>query len=183
MAARKVKSFKRRSAHHPTAAEEKRLRQGVADVSSGQLDAQDKHFVIVVSRFNLPVTQKLLEGAVHALAGCGAARPQVRVVWVPGAFEIAAAARRAVAAFKPDAVVCLGAVVSGGTPHFDYICRETSRGIARAMEDTGTPMAFGVITADTMKQALERAGGKEGNKGSEAALTAVEMADLFGRMR
>ncbi len=183
MAARKMKSFLGRRAQRLGPADDKRLRQRVADVLNGRLDTQDKHFVIVVSRFNLPVTQKLLEGAVHALADCGAPRAQVRVVWVPGAFEIAPAARKAVAAFKPDAIVCLGAVVRGGTPHFDYICRETSRGIARAMEDTGTPMAFGVITADTMKQALERAGGREGNKGSEAALTAVEMADLFGRMR
>jgi 6,7-dimethyl-8-ribityllumazine synthase len=147
------------------------------------LSATGLRFAIVVSRFNSFVTEPLLAGALDALAERGADMKQVDVVKVPGAWELPIAAR-AVAAWKThDAIICLGAVIKGDTPHFDYVAGEAARGIAHASEESGVPMAFGVLTTDTIQQAVDRAGGKSGNKGFDAAMTAIEMANLLKNLR
>ena len=137
---------------------------------------------IVVSRFNDFITSKLLEGALDALDRHGVEDKDVEVAWVPGAFEIALAAQKMAASGKYDAVICLGAVIRGSTPHFDYVAAEASKGIASVGIKTGLPVIFGVITADTIEQAIERAGTKMGNKGVEASTAAIEMANLFKSM-
>jgi 6,7-dimethyl-8-ribityllumazine synthase len=134
---------------------------------------------IVVSRFNSFVTDPLLAGALDALTQRGADLNQVDVVRVPGAWELPIAARAIAGHKRHDAIICLGAVIKGDTPHFDYVAGEAARGIAAASAETGVPMAFGVLTTNTVEQAVERAGGKSGNKGFDAALTAIEMANLF----
>jgi len=134
---------------------------------------------IVVSRFNEFITSKLLSGAQDALTRHGVAETDVDVAWVPGAFEIPLVAQKLAAGQKYNAVICLGTVIRGATPHFDYIASEVSKGIARVGLDTGVPVVFGVITADTLEQAVERAGTKSGNKGFDAATTAIEMANLL----
>jgi 6,7-dimethyl-8-ribityllumazine synthase len=134
---------------------------------------------VVISRFNEFITSKLLSGAQDALTRHGVAEADVDVAWVPGAFEIPLVAQKLAASQKYSAVICLGAVIRGATPHFDYIASEVSKGIARVGLDTGVPVAFGVITADTLEQAIERAGTKSGNKGFDAATTAIEMANLL----
>ncbi len=134
---------------------------------------------VVVSRFNEFITSKLLSGAQDALTRHGVAEADVDVAWVPGAFEIPLVAQRLAASKKYNAVICLGTVIRGATPHFDYIASEVSKGIARVGLDTGVPVVFGVITADTLEQAIERAGTKSGNKGFDAATTAIEMANLL----
>lgn len=146
---------------------------------SGDLNAAGLRFAIVVSRFNSFVTERLLEGALEALEKHGADPRKVDVVRIPGAFEFPVTVRAVVAQKKPDAVICLGAVIRGDTPHFDYVAGAAATGITAASVDTGVPMAFGVLTTDTEEQATDRAGGKSGNKGAEAALTAIEMAQLF----
>ncbi len=133
---------------------------------------------IVVSRFNQILTEALLEGAEQTLIHEGVAAEAVDVVWVPGAFEIPLASMQLAASGRYQAVVCLGAVVRGETPHFDYICAEVASGLTQVALTTGVPATFGVITADTMAQGLDRAGGEVGNKGIEAALAALEMANL-----
>jgi 6,7-dimethyl-8-ribityllumazine synthase len=148
-----------------------------------ELRAHGLRFGIVVSRFNSFVTEPLLTGALDALKQHGADEKDVEVVRVPGAWEIPIAARTLAAHKKPDAIVCLGAVIRGDTPHFDYVAGEAARGIADASSDTGIPMAFGLLTTNTEEQALDRAGGKSGNKGFEAALTAIEMANLLQGLR
>jgi 6,7-dimethyl-8-ribityllumazine synthase len=148
-------------------------------VIEGKLDATGKKFALVVSRFNEFVSGKLLEGAVDCLVRHGCADKNITVVRVPGSFEIPAVAKRLALRKKYDAVVCLGAVIRGGTPHFDYIAAEVSKGIAQASMETGVPVIFGVITSDTIEQAIERAGTKAGNKGWDAALSAIEMANLI----
>jgi 6,7-dimethyl-8-ribityllumazine synthase len=152
-------------------------------VFQGVLDGRKKAFAIVVGRFNEAISKRLLDGALDCLRRHNTDDKKIDVVWVPGSFEIPAGARRVVAAATYDAVICLGALIRGATPHFDYIASEVTKGIARLSEDTGVPVVFGVITADSVDQAIERSGGKAGNKGWDAALSALEMADLFSKLR
>jgi 6,7-dimethyl-8-ribityllumazine synthase len=148
----------------------------------GQLSASGKRFGIVVSRFNELISRKLLEGALDCLARHGAQLDDVDIVWVPGSFEIPVATQKAAASKKYDALLCLGAVIRGSTPHFEYISAEVTKGIAQVSLQYQLPVAYGVITPDTLEQALERAGTKAGNKGWDAAMSAIEMADLFDEM-
>ena len=148
-------------------------------VRQGQLDATGKRFAIVVSRFNEFITQKLLSGARDCLERHGAREEDLEVTWVPGAFEIPYVAMKLATAGKHDGIICLGAVIRGATPHFDYVASEVAKGVARAAMDTGLPVIYGVITADTIEQALERAGTKAGNKGFDAALATIELVDLY----
>ena len=152
------------------------------DVKTGKLRADGRAFALVVARFNDFVTSKLLEGAVDALVRLGAAEADITVVWVPGAFEIPVAAAKLAATGRFAAVVCLGTVVKGETPHFDYVAGQCAQGIAAASRDTGVPVIMGVLTTSTMEQAIDRAGGKMGNKGADAAEAAVEMADLLAQI-
>jgi len=147
----------------------------------GDLQGQGLKVAIVVSRFNGFITDRLTEGALDALKRHGVDDKDVSVVKVPGSFELPLGARRA-AKGKVDAVVALGALIRGGTPHFDYLCAEVTKGIAQVTLETGIPVAFGVLTTDTVEQAIERAGTKSGNKGFEAALSAIEMAKLLRQM-
>jgi 6,7-dimethyl-8-ribityllumazine synthase len=149
---------------------------------SGTPSGHGRRFAVVASRFNETVTQKLVDGALDALVRHGAAADDVDVVWVPGAWELPGAARRLLATERYHALVALGAVIRGDTPHFDYVAGEASRGIADASVAFETPIGFGVLTCDTMAQAEARAGGEHGNKGWDAALAALEMADLFDRL-
>ena len=139
----------------------------------------DLDVAVVASRYNAEVVQRLLDGAVARLGEHGIAPERVTVVAVPGAWELPLACRRLAEAGGHQAVVALGCVIRGGTPHFEYVCAEAARGITRAAADTGVPISFGVLTTDTLDQALERAGGSHGNKGAEAADAAVEMAGLL----
>ena len=133
---------------------------------------------VVVSRFNEFFSQKLLEGAQDALLRHGVNDTDIEIAWTPGSYEIPLIAQKMAASKKYNAVICLGAVIRGGTPHFDYIAAEVAKGIAKVNLDTGVPVAFGVITADTLEQAVERSGTKAGNKGFDAAVSAIEMANL-----
>jgi len=142
------------------------------------LIGQGLKFGIVVGRFNEFITTRLLGGAMDALTRHGGSEDDIEVAWVPGAFEIPLAARR-MAAREYDAVICLGAVIRGATPHFDYVAGEVAKGVARVGLESGKPVIFGVITADTIEQAIERAGTKVGNKGWQAAESAIEMANLL----
>ena len=144
----------------------------------GVLLGKGLKFGLVVSRFNEFITKKLLEGAQDALLRHGVSQEDIEVAWVPGSFEIPLIAKKLVQTKRYDAVICLGAVVRGGTPHFEYIAAEVTKGIAKVGLDTGLPVIYGVITADTLEQAIERAGTKMGNKGFDAAVTAIEMANL-----
>ena len=148
----------------------------------GTPDGRNRRFAVVVSRFNESVTQKLLEGALEALTKHGASWEDVDVVWVPGAWELPIAARRLLSSDRYAAAVALGAVIRGETPHFDFVAGEAARELARAAREFDIPVAFGLLTCDTMAQALARAGGDHGNKGWDAALAALEMADLFARL-
>jgi len=150
-------------------------------VIEGDLQGQGVKVAIVVSRFNGFITDRLLEGALDALKRHGVDEKAITVVKVPGSFEIPLGVRRA-AGTKVDAVVALGALIRGGTPHFDYLSAEVTKGVAQVMLDTGVPVAFGVLTTDTVEQAIERAGTKAGNKGAEAAQSALEMVSLLRRM-
>jgi 6,7-dimethyl-8-ribityllumazine synthase len=143
------------------------------------LDAAGLRFATVVSRFNHLISARLLEGTLRELESRGAAPAAVHVAWVPGAFEIPLAARALARTGRYDAIVTLGVVIRGGTPHFDYVCRAVTDGVCDVMRDTGVPIAFGVLTTDDVDQALARAGGAEGNTGEEAARAAVEMARLL----
>ena len=145
----------------------------------GRLTAEGFTFAIVVSRFNDLVSSRLLEGAQDALQRHGAADEQVSVVKVPGAFEIPLAAKKLAESGRYDAVICLGAVIRGATPHFEYVAAEVTKGIARVGLETGLPVSYGIITADSLEQAIERAGTKAGNKGFDAAVDAIEMANLL----
>lgn len=148
----------------------------------GDFLAEGLRFSIVVSRFNEYLTAKLLEGCENTLARHGAKPDQIEVVWVPGAFELATAARRIANKRATDAVICLGCILRGDTPHYEHIARETSRGIAEVGRRTGVPTIFGVLTCDTLEQAIERAGTKMGNAGRNAALAALEMASLMRKI-
>ncbi|MFW6334286.1 MAG: 6,7-dimethyl-8-ribityllumazine synthase [Desulfosalsimonas sp.] len=143
------------------------------------LIAEGRRFAIVVSRFNDFISEKLLSGAEDALLRSGAKDDDIEIIRVPGSFEIPLVAKKLAAGRRHDAVICLGAVIRGSTPHFDYVSAEVSKGIAAAGMETGMPVIFGIITADTIEQAIERAGTKAGNKGRDAAVAAIEMANLF----
>jgi 6,7-dimethyl-8-ribityllumazine synthase len=147
-------------------------------VWEGDRRAAGLRFALVVARFNDFVTQRLLNGAREALAAGGVAADAIDVLWVPGAFEIPVAAAHVARVRRPAAVICLGCVIRGGTPHFEYICQAAAHGVTRAALDTGVPMAFGVLTTDSVEQAVERAGPGPANKGYEAAQAAIEMATL-----
>ena len=152
-------------------------------VYEGQLIAKGKKFGIVASRFNEFITNKLLEGALDALKRHGAKDEEIEIVWVPGSFEIPYAAQRmAKGKKKYDAIICVGAVIRCATPHFEYISAEVTKGIAQTGMTTGVPVIYGVITPDTLEQAIERAGTKAGNKGFQAAMSAIEMANLFDKI-
>ncbi len=153
-----------------------------AQVIQGHLDARNHKFALVVSRFNELISNKLLEGALDCLLRHGAAVENLTIIWVPGSFEIPVAAAKLAASKKYDAIICLGAVIRGGTPHFDYIAAEVTKGIAQTSLQYQFPVAFGVLTTDTLEQALERAGTKAGNKGWDAALSALEMTDLWEKL-
>ena len=144
----------------------------------GKLNAQGKRFALVVSRFNDLVTTRLLDGALDCLQRHGAADEDIEVAWVPGAFELPIVAQKMAQTGRFDVVTCLGCIVRSDTPHFDYVAGESSKGIARVGLDTGVPITFGVITADTVDQAVQRAGVKSGNRGWDAGMNAVEMASL-----
>lgn len=148
----------------------------------GGLQGEGLRLAIVVSRFNDFVTQRLLEGAREALERYGVGADGTDVAYVPGSFELPLAARHLAESGRYQAVICLGAVIRGETPHFEYVAAEAARGIARVSQETGVPTIFGVITADTVEQALDRAGGKVGNKGYDAAVSAIEMANLLKRL-
>jgi 6,7-dimethyl-8-ribityllumazine synthase len=148
----------------------------------GILSAKDKKFAIVVSRFNEVISKSLLSGAIDCILRHEGREENVTVVFVPGAFEIPFTAKKLAESNKFDAVICVGAVIRGATPHFDYIAAEVSKGIAHVGLETGVPVIFGVITSDSIEQALERAGTKAGNKGWDAALSAIEMADLLKKL-
>lgn len=148
-------------------------------VMKGNLTAEGLKFGIVVSRFNEFVSSKLLDGAEDTLVRQGADEKDISVFWVPGSFEIPPVALRLARSKKYDAVICIGAVIRGETPHFDYISNEAAKGIAHVALSESVPCIFGIITADTLEQAMERAGAKSGNKGRDAALTAIEMANLY----
>lgn len=150
------------------------------NVIEANLSAEGKRFAIVVSRFNDFITDKLVGGAVDALTRSGAGDKDIDIVKVPGAFEIPLVAQKIAAGKRHHAVICLGAVIRGATPHFDYVSAEVSKGIGAAGLETGIPIIFGVVTTDTLEQAIERAGSKAGNKGWDSALAAVEMANLMG---
>jgi len=147
-----------------------------------KLDASKIRVAIVCARFNESITRALLDGAVSALKEHGAQDGQIEVAWVPGSFELPLAARAAAARGDIAAVICLGAVIRGETPHFDYVSEAAAMGILRAGMDSGKPVTFGVLTTDTPEQARERAGGRIGNKGADAALAALEMVDLLTRL-
>jgi 6,7-dimethyl-8-ribityllumazine synthase len=144
----------------------------------GKLDASGKRFVIVVSRFNAFITDRLLQSAYDGLVQCGAQASDIKIVRVPGAFEIPSAARTLAETKKYHAIICLGCLLRGDTAHYDVIVNEVARGIGQSAQETGVPHAFGVLTCETLEQAIDRAGLKMGNKGFEAALAAVEMANL-----
>ncbi len=149
------------------------------NVIEGNLDATGFKFALVVSRFNSFICDRLLEGALDTLKRHGAEDTDLTLVKVPGAFEIPLVAKKLAATGNYDALICLGAVIRGGTPHFEYVSSEVTKGVASVSLDTGVPISFGVLTTDSVEQAIERAGTKAGNKGCEAAMSALEMVNLF----
>jgi len=151
-------------------------------VTQGDLLARDLRFALVAARFNDSIVENLVRGAIDALLRHGASEKQIELIRVPGAFDLPLIARRAAASRRFDAVVALGAVIRGATPHFDLVAAQCAAGLARASEETGVPVAFGVLTTDTIEQAVERSGTKAGNKGVDAALAALELANLLRRM-
>jgi 6,7-dimethyl-8-ribityllumazine synthase len=155
----------------------------MSQVIEGNLDASGFKFVVVVARFNGLITDRLLAGAVDALKRSGAKRDSIEIVKVPGSWELALAVKSIAEAKKPDAIIALGAVIRGDTPHFDHVAAQAAQGVARAGFEAGIPVAFGVLTTNTMEQAIDRSGGKSGNKGYDAAITAIEMADLLRKLR
>jgi len=149
----------------------------------GNLIAKGKKFGIIASRFNDFITKELVSGCLDALLRHGASENEISIVWVPGAFEIPTVASKLAKSKSFDSLICLGTVIRGSTPHFDYIASEVSKGAAKVSLDSGIPVIFGVITADTIEQAIERAGTKEGNKGKDAAINAIEMANLIEKIK
>jgi len=151
-------------------------------IIEGELQAKGLKFGIVISRFNDFITGKLLDGAMDALSRHGAREDDIDIVKVPGSFEIPMVAKKMALKGAYNAIICLGTIIRGATPHFEYIAAEVSKGIASASMETGVPVAFGIITSDTIEQAVERAGTKSGNKGWDAAITAIEMAQLLKKL-
>ena len=154
----------------------------MANVIKADLVAKGKKFAVVISRFNEFISGKLLEGCLDTLSRHGAQDSAQDVVWVPGAFEIPMTALKLARSKKYDGVICLGTVIRGATPHFEFVASEAAKGIAKVSLDTGVPCIFGVITADNLEQAIERAGTKDGNKGRDAAMSAIEMANLYEKV-
>ncbi|MFA6078326.1 MAG: 6,7-dimethyl-8-ribityllumazine synthase [Candidatus Omnitrophota bacterium] len=154
----------------------------MSNVIKADLMAKGKKFGIVISRFNEFISSKLLEGCLDTLSRHGATDSAQDVVWVPGSFEIPMVALKMAKSKKYDAVICLGTVIRGATPHFEFVASEAAKGVAKVSLDTGIPCIFGVITADNIEQSIERAGTKDGNKGRDAALSAIEMANLYGKI-
>lgn len=155
----------------------------MANYIEGNLKADGKKFGIIVARFNSFISEKLLEGALDSLLRSGAADDDIDVVRVPGAYEIPLIAKKMATAQKYDAIICLGVVIRGATPHFDVVVNEVSKGSAQVGLDTGVPVLFGVLTTETIEQAIERSGTKAGNKGAEVAVAAIEMADLITKFQ
>ncbi len=155
----------------------------MAKVIEGNLIVKGKKFGIVASRFNDFMTKQLVSGCLDTLVRHGAEDKDLTVVWVPGAFEIPVLAGKMAASKNYDAVICLGTVIRGSTPHFDFIASEAAKGIAKVAQDSGIPVIFGVITADTIEQAIERSGTKDGNKGKDAALSAIEMINVLSQIK
>lgn len=151
--------------------------------NEGNLVSKGKRFAVVASRFNDFITKELVAGCVDTLVRHGSAETDLNVTWVPGAFEVPLIAQKIAKQKSVDAVICLGTVIRGSTPHFDYIASEVAKGVAKVSLDTGLPVIFGVITADTIEQAVERAGTKDGNKGRDAALSAIEMVNLIEKLK
>ena len=149
----------------------------------GNLIAKGKKFGIIASRFNDFITKELVSGCLDTLTRHGANNEDLSITWVPGAFEVPLLAQRLAKSKSYDALICLGTIIRGSTPHFEYIAQEAAKGIAKVSLDTGLPVIFGIITADTIEQAVERAGTKEGNKGRDAALSAIEMANLLAQIK
>lgn len=154
----------------------------MAKVIEAKLDASGKKYAIIVARFNDFITDRLVGGAMDTLLRHGADDEKIEIIKVPGAFEIPLVAKKVAALDKYDAVICLGAVIRGATPHFEYVSSEAAKGIAVVSLESGVPVVFGVLTTDTIEQAIERAGSKAGNKGAEAAMSAIEMANLMGEL-
>ena len=152
-------------------------------VFEGHLDAQGLRFALVASRFNSFITERLLTGAMDALTRAGASVDDIEMAKVPGSWEMPVAAAELARQKRHDGIICLGAVIRGETPHFDYVAGEAAKGLAQVSLETGIPIAFGVLTTNTLEQAIERAGAKGGNKGFESAMTAIEMANLLRRLR
>ena len=152
----------------------------MSKIIEGTLEAKNFRFGIIVSRFNSFISDRLLEGALDTLTRHGATNEQITVVKAPGAFELPLVASKMANSAKYDALICLGAVIRGGTPHFEYVSSEMTKGIASVSLQSGLPIAFGVLTTDSVEQAIERAGTKAGNKGVEAAMSAIEMVNLLG---
>jgi 6,7-dimethyl-8-ribityllumazine synthase len=152
-------------------------------VIEGNLIAKGKKFCIVASRFNDFITKELISGCQDTLVRHGVQNEDLTVAWVPGAFEIPTVAQKLAKSKSYDAIICLGTVIRGSTPHFEYIAAEVAKGIARVSLDSGMPVIFGIITADTIEQAIERAGTKDGNKGRDAAISAIEMANLLDKVK
>jgi 6,7-dimethyl-8-ribityllumazine synthase len=152
-------------------------------VFEGQLDAKGLRFALVASRFNSFITERLLTGAMDALSRAGASMDDIEVIKVPGSWEMPVAAAELARQKRHDGIICLGAVIRGETPHFDYVAGEAAKGLAQISLETGIPVAFGVLTTNTLEQAIDRAGAKGGNKGFESAMTAIEMANLLRRLR
>ncbi|MDD5692210.1 MAG: 6,7-dimethyl-8-ribityllumazine synthase [Candidatus Omnitrophica bacterium] len=152
-------------------------------VIEGNLLAKGKSFGLVASRFNDFMTKELVNGCIDTLIRHGADDKEITVAWVPGAFELPLAAQKMARSKSYDAVICLGTVIRGATPHFDYIASEAAKGVAKVSLDSGVPVVFGIITADSIEQAVERAGSKDGNKGRDAAVSAIEMANLLGQLK
>jgi 6,7-dimethyl-8-ribityllumazine synthase len=151
-------------------------------IINGQLKADGKKFAIVASRFNEFITNKLIGGAEDMLKRHGAADDNISVFWVPGAFEIPSVAKKLAESAKVDAIICLGCVIRGATPHFDYVASEVSKGVAAAGLNGKVPVIFGVLTTESIEQAVERAGTKAGNKGADAAVSAIEMVSLYSQI-
>lgn len=152
-------------------------------VFEGHLEAKGLRFALLASRFNSFITERLLSGAMDALTRAGASPDDIEVIKVPGSWEMPVAAAELARQKRHDGIICLGAVIRGETPHFDYVAGEAAKGLAQVSLETGIPIAFGVLTTNTLEQAIDRAGAKGGNKGFESAMTAIEMANLLRRLR
>ncbi|WP_347273903.1 6,7-dimethyl-8-ribityllumazine synthase [Candidatus Kuenenia sp.] len=148
----------------------------------GKLIGTGRTFGIIVSRYNSFITKRLLEGAIDGLVRHGVKEEDIGVFWVPGAYEIPITAQKVIQKGKYDAVICLGAIIRGETPHFDFVASESAKGITQIGLSSGVPVIYGIITTETLEQAIDRAGAKTGNKGTEAALSAIEMVNLFGQI-